>query len=599
VIKNVKVSESPEWLKRRLVSVGIRPINNIVDITNYVMMETGQPLHAFDMYKLKAQSSKLKATTQNSKLIIGVRRAKKGEGIITLDGQNRQLDETMLVITDGQKPIAVAGVMGGANSEVSEQTKDIILEAAIFNPVSVRQTAKKLGVRTEASLRFERGIDWFLPEKTLMKAGEMVRELSGGEVLSEIFKKQVDDPRPIEIRVKLDYINQLLGHNFRAIEVKAILGRLGFIVSLSRCFINVRVPSWRNDVKIPADIAEEVGRIFDYNKLKSQPIKAVLHPPKLNLIYEFKSKVREALKSLGYNEVYSYSFYGEKEARCSEMDIVNHFEVLNPISPEQRYLRTSLSPLLLENSSMNLRFFDNVKIFEIGRVFYPPSLKAMKAMGDLATSPSITMEYLPIEEERLTGIVSLNKKSVQEIYRLVKGDIEVMFKELGVKEVRWEIEKFKVQSSKFKVKVKGQTIKKEIIDLGDVSILSEKDKEDYKIRLEVVVFDFSISNLLKTADNYSPYVPVPSFPEMKRDLSFIVPTTVRYQDLINNIQKYSSLIRDICLIDEFYLPTGERSLTLRITYRSEEKTLISKEVEEIEQKIILSLEKKLGVRIRS
>ncbi|MEK9165724.1 MAG: phenylalanine--tRNA ligase subunit beta [Patescibacteria group bacterium] len=561
VVRNVKVKESPEWLKRCLMSVGIRPINNIVDITNYVMMEIGQPMHAFD--KLKVKSEKLKVT-------IGVRKAKKDEILVTLDGQRRQLDEDMLVITDGEKPIALAGVMGGAETEVSETTKDIILEAAIFDPVFVRQTYRRLNLRTEASIRFEKGIDWFLPEKALARAGEMIQEIADGQVAVNIVKSAQSDPEPIRFNVDLDYINKILGRQFKFIEIKNILESLG--IELESAFdyqdrFMVKIPSWRHDLKIPADIAEEVGRIYDYNQFTSKPIRADIYPPARNKFYHFKYQIRKILHSLGYNEIYTYSFYGNAEA--SFIFDREHIEVQNPISSDQQFLRHSLFPLILRKASMNLRFFDDIKIFELGAVF--------KAYKD---------NQLPCEETVLAGALSIKHKDPYNLYRIMKGGLEYLLKNLGIAPLIFE-------------KI-GQyiDIKHKNKSLGQILILDEKYKEEYKIRQSILLFQLNADILSSLSNEQKKYAPIPGFPSVIRDLSFIVPQEIKYQNLINKAVKASTYIKDVSLIDEYYIDDRERSLTIRVAYRSDEKTLEGREVDKIEKEIIAKIELSLGVKLR-
>ena len=270
VVKNVKIKESPAWLKSRLLAYGVKPINNVVDISNYVMIEMGQPLHIFDYHKV------------GGKKII-VRRAKKGEKIKTLDNQERNLDSQILVIADNKNPIAVAGVMGGFDSEVTKKTKDIIIESAIFKPLSIRKTRQKLGLVTEASTRFEKGIWSDLPASAAERAAAMISQLADGEVIKDRIIKAKKEYKPQMIKVSLDYVNKLIGIEFGLNQAKRILESLKFKVEVSKDqILNVTVPSWRQDVKIPAEVAEEVGRLYGWNKLKPTAIYSELKPPKIN-----------------------------------------------------------------------------------------------------------------------------------------------------------------------------------------------------------------------------------------------------------------------------------------------------------------------------
>jgi phenylalanyl-tRNA synthetase beta chain len=587
IIKNIKVGESPEWLKKRLLAVGFRPINNIVDITNYVMMELGQPLHAFD--KLKVQSAKCKVT-------IGVRRAQKGEKIITLDNQKRKLCEKMLVITDSERPIALAGVMGGADTEVTKKTKDIILEAAIFNPASIRHTYRKTALRTEAAIRFEKGVDWFLPERALARAGEIIAKVAGGKVAGNIVKLAQPNPKLIKFEVKIDYVNKLLGHKFGFKQIKNILERLGIAIyevgcglhartpkksdaskrvktkspSPTKGYFTVHIPSWRHDLKIPADIAEEIGRIYDYNSLKPVPIKADICLPEDSAFYNFKRQIKDILKSLGYNEIYTYSFYSDKEARF----VTNspHVEILNPTSTDQRYLRHSLLPLLLQKASINLRFFDDIKIFELGTIF-----------------KNADESILPKEEIFLAGAIACKNQNNYQLYRRLKGDIEVLLKNLGIKE---EVS-FEKEGSYIDINYQDDNQW-----LGQIYILEKYYKEDYKIRQNLLLFQFNVAMLRSLFTEQKSYTAISEFPSVIRDLSFIVPSGLKYQNLVEEITAVSPYIQNIKLIDEYILPNKGRSLTLRITYRSLEKTLESREVEKVEKEMIEELRCGLGVELR-
>jgi len=271
VVKNVKVKSSPQWLQARLIVAGIKPINNIVDITNYVMLEYGQPLHAFDYTKVQGKN-------------IIVRKAGSDKSFITLDGIERQLTPDMLMIADSKQPIAIAGVMGGDNSEISKQTKDIVIESAVFKPISVRKTRQRLGLVTEASTRFEKGIAWELPELALDRAAQMMAEIAGGEVAKGmIVASQQKAEKSKSLKVRLSYINRIIGRKFTLVEVKKVLERLYFTVKeAGKDELRVTVPSFRQDVSIPADITEEVGRMYGWNNYTSAPIYAELKPIKLS-----------------------------------------------------------------------------------------------------------------------------------------------------------------------------------------------------------------------------------------------------------------------------------------------------------------------------
>ena len=556
-MRNVRVGKSPKWLARRLEAVGIRSISNVVDVTNYIMLDLGQPLHAFDAAKVEDH-------------YIIARLAKDGEEIATLDGKRRVLEDSMLVLADTKKPLDVAGVMGGKESEVTEETKDVILVACVFDPSSIRRTYRHLGLRTEASIRFEKGIDWHLREYALEKTATMIKHVAGGEPVGGIVKVSEQDPEVRIVEVSLEYINSLLGRRFTKDAIKRILSSLSMdALERTKNLFTVTIPSWRHDLSIPADIVEEIGRIYDYNKIVPKPIKAELTPPPLNRIFLYKQKLHAILKALGYQEVFTYSFYGQKERQYMGEGNNKHSEVQNPVSADSKYLRSSLLPLLLETASKNMHFFEDIKIFEIGTIF--------RDSGEL----------LPYEELNFVGIVSLKDKDVYSIFREFKGDLEAIFQENGIENVA-----FDKKGEHIDVSLKNQR-------LGVIRILTEADKELFKMRRDGIAFYFDIASLASVSIEQKKYTPLPKFPSIERDLSFILPRNVSYKNLVKEIFDRSQLIQNARLVDEYYTEARERSLTLRVTYRSLERTLRNEEVEEVESAILRILTQEFGAQLRA
>jgi len=553
VIKNVKVGESPLWLKNYLLAAQIRPINNIVDITNFVMLDMGEPLHAFDFDNLGNQ--------------IVVRSAKSGESIKTLDQKNQKLDPSVLVIADQKKPVAIAGIMGGARTEVQPGTKNIVLEAAIFKPSSIRNTYRFLGMRTEAAIRFEKGIDWFLPEQALNKALNMVLKLAKGKNSACIVKKTKRFKQTKSFTISLGYINNLLGYNFTFKRVKEILTGLGIkVLRQSKDKFKVTPPSWRLDLAIPADIAEEVGRIFDYNKITPKPIYSSLESNNLENFFDFKNRIRKLFCSFGYNEIYTRSFYGIKKKKYISKE---HVVLLNPVAKTEKYLRASLLPNILEKASKNLRFFEEIKMFEIGTVFLA------KRQG------------LPSEKKYFVAVYS-NKDESREIYYSLKGALELLLDNLGyLKDFLCK----RINSNKVKVFYDNQ-------EIGKIILLDQKQRKYYKIRQDLAVLAINLDQLFQLNREQKFYTPIPEFPEIVRDFSFFAPKNLKYQKLVQEIKKQSHYIQKVYLLDEYFIADAKRSLTVRLVFRSEQKTLKSQEVQPIEKKILKNLEKKLEVKLR-
>ncbi len=546
VIKNITIKESPSWLKERLSAAGMRPINNVVDVTNFVMLEMGQPLHAFDKKKV-------------SEII--VRKVKKGEKIMTIDGESRELDESMLVIADAKKPIAVAGVMGGLESEVTVKTTDIILESAQFNPVSVRKTGQKLGLRSEASLRFEKSIDWQITEVASDRAAALIAELGGGEVAEEQIIVAAKKFQPATIKLSLNYLNNLLGAEIPKAKVTAYLKALGFEVKDSKGELNVKVPSWREDVKIPADLVEEVGRLFDYNKLKPSYLTAELRPVILSQEKQLVRKIQDILVGAGFSEVINYSFYGQTPCCCGPD---YHLEVANPINPDQRYLRLDLEPRIKENIEKNIREFEQVKIFEIGQTYHPHQ------KGEL-----------PEEKKMLAAAYAAKKLKGETAIDYLKGLTQLLFEELN-------IDSEKINFSLLK-DVLGIKIDYNNKFLGTII---------FNQQLNYGLLRLTLDELVKDASARKIYQPLAKFPAIIRDLAFEVEKNVLYNEIKEAVKRMDKLIVGVDYLSTYHLSDNKKSLAFRVIYQSAERTLRSEEVDKIQEIIIKELDKKFKAKLR-
>ncbi|KUK66083.1 MAG: pheT, partial [Parcubacteria bacterium 34_609] len=340
IIKNVKIEESPKWLKEKLEVCGINSINNIVDITNYVMLETGQPLHVFDDDKISGG--------------IIIRRAKKGEKISLLGGKEYVLDENILIIADEEAPLAIAGIKGGKKAEITNETKNIVLESANFNHKLISTTARRLNIRTDASLRFEQKIDPNLTSYAIDRAASLIDLPSSTKI--DVYKKKL---KPWNIKINIDEINKTLGIDIPQKEVERILKSLGFVVKENMV---VEVPTYRQDITIPENITEEVGRIYGYDKIPLT-LPHFSEPAKMNDDIFWQNKTKDIMKELGYSEVYGYSFIGDQEKEDFNLTVR---EINNPVSSYYKYLRPTIIPQLINFTKENLKYFDKVKIFELG-----------------------------------------------------------------------------------------------------------------------------------------------------------------------------------------------------------------------------------------
>lgn len=559
VVNDVKVGPSPKWLQERLEVCGLRPINNIVDITNYVMLEIGQPLHTFDIEKLDGA---------NLKKII-VRFARKGEQIVTLDEQKFNLNEDILVIADSKKPIAIAGIKGGKSPEIDKKTKTIVLESANFNPQTIRQGSKKLKLKTDASLRFEQGIDPNLTETAINRTAYLIQEIAGGKICQGLVDVYPAKVLPKTIRLDLGYAERLLGVKIPALEIKSILKRLGFrLVYPKNQLLEVKIPTYRLDINIPEDLIEEIGRIYGYEKIKPIFPATYLAPPKRNLDIFWENAVKNILKEAGFTEIYNYSFFGDNEKKLFNYKEQELIELENPLSQEQKYLRASLIPNLLKNIQKNQVNFGGIKIFELGKIF----------------------EKKNKEERLFSGIMT------GDAFLEAKGTIDVLLNKLGISDIFYDEYRTAAEESQIswwhpkkcaEIKVSGERI-------GFLGEISPRILDGYKIKSKVIYFDIFFEKLSELSSEEYECRPISIYPAAVRDIAVLVPRDVRVEEILNKIETAGgSLLCDTDLFDIYEgeeLPEGKKNLAFHIIFRSDEKTLSSKEIDELQNKIIKTLE---------
>jgi len=622
VMKNIEIKESPDWIKTRLVACGISPINNVVDATNYVMLELGQPLHCFDFGKIKTMEiSNLKSQipnkiqNQKSKIPINIfiRNAKKGEKIKLLDESVAELDANDLVIADSEKALAIAGIKGGMDAEITGETKTIILEAANFNPLSIRKTRIRLGIKTESSDRFEKELDPNLAEKGMARLIEIISETAGGKLKSvkDIYPKKV---LPWKIKLSLDYANRLLGEEISESEALRILKSLGIKPPLNlplekgERIVEVEIPTFRIDLKTQEDLIEEIGRIYGYEKIKPQVPMAPVKPAKINEQKLFERGTKNILVGGGFSEVYNYSFYSLKDAGLAGLGTIKHLELENPMNPEQALMRVSLIPNLLKNIKNNLKNYKEFSIFEIGRVYWPNS------------------EVLPEERIMLAGAVvdathnSLaspagrqptiyNKQSAvynkrAESFYLAKGYVDNLLSRLGIADQYYD--DFKTSSMEAFKSLWHKTRSAEIkigADKESVGYLGEINPfvlEGSGICQRVAMFEFDMEKLRKISEAEREYEPISRYPAIARDISMIVSGDVRIADVLMGIQASGGdLVLDVDLFDIFENEKeNEKSLAFHIIFGSADRTLKSKEADALMKKIIADLERDLKVKVR-
>ncbi len=564
VVENIKVASSPRWMQERLLASGVKPINNVVDITNYAMLETGQPLHAFDATKL---------VTRNTKHEIVVRRARKGEIIKLLDEKEYQLNENDLVIADAEKPIALAGVMGGLESGVTEKTAAIILESANFNSTNIRKTRTKHNIITESSYRFEREIDPNLAEFGAMRAVELLKKYAGKNISvaasADVYPKKI---KPWAIKLDTDYANKLLGENIPTARMKNILENLGARVlgNLVSKSVAVEIPTVRIDLKTQEDLIEEIGRLYGYENIKEQAPQVSLKTPEFNRKRELEDKMRDIMAGLGFSEVMNYSFYGAEDIEKCNLEKEDHLEVANPMNPEQMFMRWSLIPGLLKNAALNQKYTESFRIFELGR-------KYLQRKGKL-----------PLEKTIVAGAIYENENS---LFLTLKGCVSEMLAKQNIENISYEskIEKHYVfHPARSAEIVVGN---KKIGRMGEInpSILKK-----YGIKGRMAAFGIRLDDVLEFVRDHTEYRLISKYPSVKRDISMFVPENVAYAGIENEIKKSGGeLMKNIELFDVF-----KDSLAVRVEIGSDKKTLTAEEIDHVMKKIISALEKALKVKIR-
>jgi phenylalanyl-tRNA synthetase beta chain len=575
-IDGIKIEDSPKWMQERLVAVGMRPINNIVDITNYVMLEIGQPMHAFDADFIKN---------------IVVRRAKKDEQIVTLDGKKHDLGDEMLVIANEKDAVAVAGVMGGENSEVNSETTSIILESANFEHIQIRSTSQKLALRTDASMRFEKAIDPNLCETALARATQLILEIcSDSTVASRIEdkKKYKLDQGPIDL--DLNWLESYVGQRIDDDKVVDILARLGFLVEKNADILKVTVPTWRatKDITSAVDLSEEVMRIFGYNNIELVMPKVEIRSISEDKQRDLEKKIKSILVgSPAMNEVYNYSFVGVEQLKKLGVDSSAHLALKNPIANNQTLLRQSLSPNMLRNVVVNQARFEKLSFFEIGSIYLD--------LPGIMPKDDSTDEQLPYQEKHLS-ILAAGKNSL-EVFSEIKGVVEHLFGGLRLK-VDFLVSEMMPAYANKNIAAQISVANKNI---GSVFVLDKKAAKKAGVKKEVALVEISINELLAVwGDTKEEYEAYEKYPTLERDLAFVVSEKNLYKDIQNEIFNYNEHIKKVELFDVYQgdkLDKGMKSLAFHVIYQAS-KTLTQKEVDELQVGLLKKMEERFEAKIR-
>ncbi|MCK5235652.1 MAG: phenylalanine--tRNA ligase subunit beta [Deltaproteobacteria bacterium] len=583
VVKGVKVGPSPGWLKARLELSGIRSINNVVDATNYVLLEYGQPLHAFDLKKIKS-----------GELI--VRRAKKNENAKTLDDVERKLNDDMLVIADKDKVQAIAGVMGGLDSEVDEKTTEILLESAYFTPATVRRTSRELGLSSDSSYRFERGVDIEGVPLALDRVAGLIKELAGGKILKGIIDEYPEQKKNAVVNFRVGRAEKILGIKVSAKEATEIFTRLGMSVKDSGDdSLDVTVPSYRVDVNIEADLIEEYARITGYDKIPTTlPRAGISHAEPTDEV-KLKSIIRNYFIGSGFLEAINYSFTSNEEG-LPGLSSKDGVKVLNPLSEEQSVLRTNLLASLIENLSYNVaRQNEEVALFELRPVFIP------KGEGE---RPKEELHVAAIMYGLRDGF-SWNRPKEDFDFFDVKGLSEKLIMTLGGAD--------SIDALTFK-NLPEESLLRETLHPGKSATVFYKGKEiGYIGELHPEVcekLDLKKPAMALEINPLTPYKKrkklafkdLTKFPESSRDLAFVIDSEVPYSDIISGVKQIDTkVIEMIELFDVYYgknIPKGKRSLAIRVIIRDRQKTLLTEEIEALMTRVAELLKDKFGADIR-
>lgn len=563
-VKNVKIAPSPEWMQKRLKACGIRAINNVVDITNYIMLEYGQPMHAYDLDNIEGKK-------------IIVRNAKTDEQLETLDDQPRTLNSEMIVISDENRAIGVAGVMGGANSEVTDSTTTVLFESACFNPALVRRGAKALGMRTEASALFEKGLDSENCLPAINRACQLMEELGAGEVVGGVIDVYPTPKVQTVLPFEPDKMNAFLGMDISADEMIEMLGRLEFKVEDNKVF----VPTFRADIEAMADIAEEVARIYGYDRIPTTLMKGEMVVGGKNKEQKLEDSIRTTLAESGLYEIYTYSFIDPSEnalVAIPEDDARNNFvRITNPLGEENSVMRTDLTSSMMKTLRINYtRRNAQAALFEIGRIFTP-----------------VEGEQLPRETQN----VAIGMYGNYDFYD-IKGVVEHLLESVGISNYDFAVctDNPTFHGGRCAALIAGKK------NIGIIGQIHPKVCENFKIDAEVYAafIDFEAISALATSDRH--YTALPKFPAVTRDIAVTVDKSVPVGDIVKIIKGQKTDILEDCKLFDIYegaqLGIGKKSVAYSITFRSADRTLTDDDVNPVTENILKELESKLGAQLR-
>ena len=564
MVKNVKIQPSPAWMRERLRNSGVRPINNIVDITNYVMLEYGQPMHAFDF-----------SCVEGNHII--VRTAREGETIQTLDGNQRKLTPSMLCICDENKPVCVAGVMGGANSEIVGDTAMVLFESANFNGTSVHRTAAALNMRTDASSRYEKGLDPMNTLKAVERACELVELLGAGEVVEGVMDVIAKDSSPVTVKLEPEKVNGLLGTDVSREEMVRILESLDFTVEGD----TIHVPSWRSDVEHYSDIAEEVARFYGYNNIPDTLSNGLTARRGLTDIQQTENLLGSVCRAAGYDEIITYSFisptYYDKIDLPKDSALRDSLKILNPLGEDTSIMRTTTLPSMLEILTRNYNFRNkSAKLYELGRVYF-------KRADGLADEPKV---------------LTLGAYGGGMDFFALKGAVEAVLKQLRIENVRFlaDTENPSYHPGRCAKVYCGDRL------LGTLGQVHPHVAGNYGVDTELYAAELRFDALYESKGAQPVYQPLPKFPAVTRDIAVVCDKAVTVGELEDAIRKGAKgLLKDVALFDIYTgvgIAPGKKSVAFNLTLRSDDRSLTAEEADADVKSILTALEQECGAVLR-
>ncbi len=564
VIKNVKIGQSPDWMRRRLNACGVRAINNIVDITNYVMLELGQPMHAFDINSVEGKH-------------IIVRRAKDNEKIVILDGEEKILDNTVLVIADENKPAAVAGVMGGLNSGIKEDTNTVVFEAATFNRGTVRFAAKKLGIRTESSSRFEKGLSPEIAERAINRAVELAEMIGAGTAVEEKIDVYPNKEPEKVIDFEPERINGLLGMSISTEEMTEILEKLGVKVEGKK----LHIPFFRIDLNMTADIAEEIIRIHGYDTLNSTLINAESTVGSKTKVQKLQDRIKELLVTKGFSEMYSFSFMGEEDFEKCRLDSSKAIKIKNPLGENYSLMRTSMMPTVLQSMATNYNKKNkDVNLFEIGKIYED-------------NENNIEKNELPVETEKIAFAVYGENAD----FYIIKGIMENILELSNI--ARYQLER-EIKENMHPGKTAKILIGKDTIaTFGEVH---PQVLENYDIGERVYFAEIDLQKFAKYGKDNKKYTPIPKYPAVERDIAIVVDEDIEVGKIESVISKKAKNILETAKLFDVYrsekLGANKKSVAYGLIFRAADRTLTDDEIKNTMEAIVKELQVSLGAELR-